>query len=177
MIQSEHTEQYSKSSIKQCHLEAAFDIHGATCISDVWYLLLMPFFKQFCRMNDKRNSLDMPLRRGRERWAYSQIAQITRKMVLIHTLHISHHKVTHQINPKTPSIVCIPFTYIYIYSVLQLLSRDVKYTEMFSEVIHGRLFYIDRSPLKAGRPRLFGGTLIFADNQLLLLFCGEFGWT
>ena len=34
VIQSEHTEQYSKNSKQQHHLEAAFAIRSATCISD-----------------------------------------------------------------------------------------------------------------------------------------------
>ena len=34
VIQSEHTEQYSKSSNEQHHLESVYDISGATCISD-----------------------------------------------------------------------------------------------------------------------------------------------
>ena len=34
VIQSEHTEQYLKSSNEQHHLEAVYDIRGATCISD-----------------------------------------------------------------------------------------------------------------------------------------------
>ena len=38
VIQSKPTEQYSKSSNQQRHLEAAFDIHGAPCISDAVFI-------------------------------------------------------------------------------------------------------------------------------------------
>ena len=38
VIQSEDTEQYSKSYNQQRHLEASFDIRGAACISDVVFI-------------------------------------------------------------------------------------------------------------------------------------------
>ena len=41
VIQSEHMEQYSKSSNEQHHLEAAFDIRGATCISDAVFITII----------------------------------------------------------------------------------------------------------------------------------------
>ena len=41
VIQSEHTDQYLKSSNEQRHLEAVYDIRGATCISDAVFVLAM----------------------------------------------------------------------------------------------------------------------------------------
>ena len=66
----------------------------------------------------------------------------------------------HQINPKAPSIVCLP---VFIFPVFQILlsSKDIKCTETFSEVLHGRLFYDDRSPLRSGRWLLSAGTSLF----------------
>ena len=42
VIQTEQTEQYSKSSNEQHHLEAAFDICGAACSCDLLGNLVRP---------------------------------------------------------------------------------------------------------------------------------------
>ena len=51
----------------------------------------------------------------------------------------------HMNQAKTPSIVCIPVYKCVLH--LLLSTRDIKYSEIFSAVIHGQLSHVGISPL------------------------------
>ena len=60
VIQSEHTEPYSKSSNEQRHLEAVYDIRGATCISVFFAESLVPRLKYVVLVSSKQSTLSRP---------------------------------------------------------------------------------------------------------------------